>query len=464
MRKGAVAAIGAVVVLVAGYAGATAWSGRVTEKRHAEQLALMQGEVAGARPVERSFQRGFFTSQSTTSFQIGCAAADGKPPLRVTVADTIRNGPIAGGTVAAAVIDSQVTLGGSEGERINAMFTGAPLKVHTVVGFGGGYTSTLQSGAATMPIGDGAELAWQGLSGTVRGQSGSRAFSYALKSPGLTILDPARGTKVTLAGLDVRAEGGAVKGASLLGLGKAQGSLDAMTMELKLPTPAGEAGAPVVVSFTGLAFASDTQVASELLANTSTVTGAGVVNGAKIDRFEMQASMKRLHAPTYQRLMEKLTSAGADCGTAAKEAVAAQMLETLQADVMALLQHNPEFALDKLTVEHAGQRGEVAYSISVQGLTAADAQQPLMAALMRGARLTASMRLPVAWVRRAAAEGASRLQGTAPAPALVDVMVEEATAKGFVVRDGDYLTSRVEFAAGALTVNGKGLPMGGKPP
>ena len=463
MNKGVVGAVGAALVLVVGYAGATFWTGKVTEKRHAEQLAMVQGEISAARPVERSYQRGFFTSRSTTSFDIGCPAPDGKAALRVTVTDSIRNGPIAGGTLAAAVIDSQVTLGGSEGERINAMFTGAPLTVHTVVGFGGRYTSTVQSKAATMAVGQGVEVSWQGLDGTVEGQSGTSTFTYVLKSPGIAIADPAHGTKVTLAGLDMRAEGGgAVKGALLLGVGKAQGSLESMTIELKLPATTGPASPPMGASLTGLKFVSDTQVANELLANTATFSGAGMINGAKIDRFEMQASMKRLHAPTYQRLVDKLARAGGDCG-GAKDAVAAQMLETLQGDVMALLQHNPEFALDKLTVDHAGQRGEFAYSVGTQGLTAADAQQPLMATLMKGARFTASMRVPVAWIRRAAAEGGSRLQGAVPPAELVDVMIQDAAAKGLVVRDGDFLASRIEYAAGVLTVNGKPLPMGGPP-
>lgn len=469
MNKGAVAGIGVVVVLVAGYAGATLWTGQVTERRHAEQLARVQGEVPGARPAERSYERGFFTSRSTTAFQIGCPAPGGAAPFRVTVTDAIRHGPFAGGTVAAAVIDSQVSLGGSEGERLNAMFTGAPMTVRTVVGFGGRFTSTVQSGAATLPIGEGAELAWQGLSGTVEGQTGASAFSYALKSPGLTITEPKLGSKVVLSGLAMKAEGvGGVKAAGLLGVGKSEGSLDSMQMSMALPAMPGAPGAvaapsaPLTASFTGLKFTSDTRLDGELLAFASNFSGAGVVGGAKIDRFDMQASMKRLHAPTYQRVMERVAGMSKDCNVAAKEDPA-RLLETMQADFMALLKHNPEIALDKLTIDHAGQRGELSYSAGVQGLSAVDAQQPLMVSLMQGARLTATMRVPVAWVRRVAAESASRLQGTATAPELVDVMIDDAVAKGFVVRDGEHVTSRVEFAAGELKVNGKALP-GGPPP
>lgn len=459
MNRGVAGAIGAVIVLGGGYAAATFWSGKVAEQRYAEQLSKVQGGLVMLRPVERSYQRGFFTSRSTATFPIGCPAADGKQALRITVNDTIRNGPIAGGTLAAAVVDSQVTLGGSEGERINALFSGALLTVHTVVGFDGRFSSTMQSAAATMPVGDGAVITWRGLSGSVEGQSGSAGFTYAMKSPGLTIADPVRGMTATLAGLDVRAESGALKG-SMLGLGKGQGSIDAMTMAVSLPAPAGAVGPSTTVSFTGLKFTTDTQLNNELLASTLNFSGAGVVNGAKIDRFEMQTSMKRLHAPTYQRLVEKLAGAGADCG-AAKEAVGAKMLETVQADVVALLQRNPEVSLDKLTVEHAGQRGEIAYSVGVQGVGAADAQLPLTALLMKSARLTASMRVPVAWIKRAAAEGGSRLQGGAPPAEMVDVMIQQAAAKGFVVREGDFLASRVDYAGGAVTVNGKPLPMGG---
>jgi hypothetical protein len=90
-------------------------------------------------------------------------------------------------------------------------------------------------------------------------------------------------------------------------------------------------------------------------------------------------------------------------------------------------------------------------------VTEAQAAQPLPALLMAHAHARAATRLPVSWLGKLSQAGASRLQGTVPDPAMVDALLEQAQAKGFIVRDGDYVKSDVAFAKGALTVNGKPL-------
>ncbi len=136
----------------------------------------------------------------------------------------------------------------------------------------------------------------------------------------------------------------------------------------------------------------------------------------------------------------------------------------MQTDLMALAAFNPEFALDKLTVDYAGKRGEFPCALGLQGVTAADTGLPPMAMLMTRAHATSAMRLPVAWIRQLSQEGSARLQSAVPAPAVVDAMVDAAVDSGHMVRDGDYVTSSLDFSAGTMTVNGTVVSGAGKGP
>ena len=463
MKKTTVAAVGIVVVLVAGYAGATAWSGQRTEARHHEYLERLQAQAPFLKLTEQTYRKGFASASSSSTFEIGCATADGKVPTRLVLAETIHHGPFAGGTVAAAVIDAQLGLSGAGSERTMAMFAGAPLSAHTVVDFSGKATSTVSGAAAKIALPEGAEIAWQGLSGTVELGGDMRAFSYHMKSPGVTVADAATGLSLRMAGLDVQAAGSFLSGSSHLAIGKDQGSVDAVEMSMAMPAAGAAAARPVSISFTGLEFASDSSIAGELIRLTSTLGGAAVFNGARVDRFEMQGSMKNLHAPTYLKIMERLSTL-TGCEQPAASAAPAKLLGDLQADVMALARHNPEVALDKLVIDHGDRHGELSYSLALQGVTAADAQLPPMALLMTRGRARATMRMPVAWIRQLSQEGSSRMQGAVPGPEVVDAMVDSAVAEGYLVRDGDDVRSSVDFTAGVMTINGKALPSGGKRP
>ena len=407
-------AVGAVVVVAAGYAGATAWAGQKTQARYQDQVAKVQSQYPFLKVGEQRYEKGFFTSTSTMSFQIGCAAADGKPAPTIVVVDTIHHGPLAGGAVAAAVIDSQIGLGGEPGQRVAAMFGGAPLTAHTVVGFAGNYSSVVHSSPAKIPVPEGAELAWQGLDGTFEANADASAVSYRLKSPGLALSDPAHGATVRLAALEMRADAKAVPGSGLLKVGKAEGSLGSMEMTMAPPAGSAAAGKPLSASLGAIRFSNETSVTGDLLGGTGTMSGSGAIDGAKIDKFEMKVSMKRIHAPTYQRLMETMSKANPGCDAAGKAAAdPAALLAKLQADLVALLQFNPEFSMDSLAIDYAGQHGEIAYSLAMQGVTAAEAQAPLMPLLIQHGHATASARLPVAWIRQLAQASAARLQGGA---------------------------------------------------
>ncbi len=457
MNKKVYSSAGIVVAsLIAGYAGATAWSGKQAEARHHEYLSRIQTEAPFLRVVGQGYHHGFFKATSTTTFEIGCAPATGKPAPTVVITSTVHHGPFAEGTVAAAVVDTQVTLGGAEGARLVAPFVGAPISARTVVGFDGKATSTVKSGAAKIALPDGIELVWEGLAGTIESGAGTTTFAYHLTSPGLAVADPAHGLSTRMAGLDMQSAGAFIGAASRLSTGKAQGTAQTVELTAAMPLPSGGTKA-VNVSMTGLRFDSDASIAGDLMTLVSGFSGAALVDGVRIDRFDMKASMKRLHAPTYERMMGRLANAAPGCAPAGRETTPTMMMESLDADLMALARFDPEVALDKLTIDHAGGRGEFSYSFGLVGVTAADAELPRLAMLATRGRAKASMRVPMAWLLKLSQEGATRLEGAVPPAAALEALIDQAVGNGYLVREGDDVRSSIDFSAGTLTVNGKVL-------
>ncbi len=456
MNKAA-AGLGLVVVLGGGYLGATGWAGQQAEARHRERLAQLQARVPIIKVSEQKYAKGFFRSTSTTTLQFGCAAAGGKPLPTATVTSSIRHGPIAGGTFAAAVVDSQLRIAGgdADAQRVIAAFgDGALMRVHTVMAFDGGSSSTFASPAARLPLGRGAEVEWKSLSGEFVASRDGRAVTYRMNSPGLAITDPAQSGSVRVGAIAMHGDGQAIGPTDPFLIGKVEGTLEAMEIA------GGATGAPVKVVFSGMRFTSATTLAGELLGGTSSFAGAGMFGDVKVDKFDMTMSMKRIHAPSYQRLMETVTKEAYRCDGAEQAAALASLPGKIQADLMALLRHGPEVSLDRMAVVSGGLTGEFSYAVGVEGVTEADAAQPLPAVLLTRGYARAATRVPVAWLRSLSQAGASRLPGSVPDPAGVDAMLELGQAQGYLVRDGDYVKSEMSFAKGAMTVNGQ--PLGGR--
>ena len=141
LNKKVVLGVLAAAIAVA-YGGSTWWAGTKIKSRYDIAFDELPKQTALVRVTERKYERGFFGAVSTVTLEIGCAAdaaapaaaapaaadkpAEGeeaeadeeedaggiKPPkqLRLTIRDTIHHGPLAGGTLAAATIDSELVL------------------------------------------------------------------------------------------------------------------------------------------------------------------------------------------------------------------------------------------------------------------------------------------------------------------------------------------------------------------
>lgn len=457
MNKGLIAAAAAVVLAGVAVVGGAAVTGSQAMKKIQGAPAQWQAQWPLMKVVDQKYQKSLFGATHTVTLSFGCGTATDSP---ITIRQTIQHGPLPGfKTLAAAVIDTEIVVPESEKKAVAAIIGGdkSPFTAHTVVGFGGATTTNFSIPAMNFASPKGEKVAWQGLSGDVKQASGK--ILYDVASPGFSFngKDEKSSVDMKLAALRIHGELGDAPGSFWLRPGT--GEFELVSLDMNAVSTAQPGMPPMKVALSQLKASAENKLDGELMSNVAKFTAKGTINDVRVDKMELQASVKRIHAPTYQRFIQRVI----DTSTAAcdmKQSVSPQVLMAqMQQDFAAMLPHNPEYSLDKLAVEIDGKRGEMSYSVGVAGATAADAQLPLPALLMTKGQLRGEAKLPSLWVEKTFARFGNGPQGAQADPAaqaeMANVMIAKFVNDGYVVKDGEMLTSKISFDKGQLTVNGK---------
>lgn len=468
MNKGLAAGLGAVAVVGAAYVGASAWTGQQVKKHYEAQSAKLAAQLPFLKVVEQRHEAGLFTSTHTMTLRVGCVpqaqAGDGVKrgePLQFTAVDHIQHGPLPGFRgVGAAAIDSELVLPASAQQALAKLFgERRPLTARTLVGFDGSYTSAIASPAASLNVAEGQSFGWGGLTLQLSGDASGQSLKYDMAFPSLEMKDAKQGVQMKFSGMSARGEAHGDGSSLLFMAGKSEGEIASMEMSARPPSAA--ASEPFRFALNQLKFKGETTMDKELVSTTTTLAGTGQVGATKLDKIEMTTSLKRLHAPSYLRFVNTLMDSSFSCDDAKAEPDPMAVLQAMQASLAQMLPYNPEYSLDKLAVEMGGKRGELSYGIAVAGVTEEDLKLPAPALLLTKSELKADVKLPVAWIEQLLA--AMPAQAAAPQPELVDTMIEQFAAQGFVVRDGEFVSSSLRFKNGQAEVNGKPLQLG-RPP
>jgi len=501
LSKKAVLGTLAAAIAVA-YGGSTWLAGSKVKSSYEAALEELPKQTALVRVIDRKYESGFFGAVSTVTFEFGCAAdtsaaqvpAVAKPvkpaegdeedeeaeaeaesapfkPVRVTVRDTIHHGPIAGGTLAAATIDSELVLDVKAQAEAEKLFGKAkPLTAHTKVAFNGGYATDLTVAPIKLAEEGKGEFAWQGAQAHIEVNAARTKARYDLTMPGLDFNDAPKGVQMKMGKLTAKADMDNSAG-WILATGKSEGRLESFEFSATkglggsadADEPAGTRK-PVKVLLQNVDLTGEATIKDGLYASDATLKGQGKIGETSIDKFEMSSGGRRIHAAGYKKLADAYlqSSAAAGCGKSSKATQAAMkaLADQLAPDLKAMAKYSPEFGLDKMVVEIGGKRGEVSYTAGMVGVTDEDLQAPGMALLLKRGVLKAQARLPVQWLEQIAATGAE--SGQTPPPEMVAGLVEQGEEKGFVKRDGEHVTGQVEFSDGSLKVNGKPLSELGK--
>lgn len=472
MNKGVAVGLGAVAVVGAAYVGASVWAGQQVKRHYETQSDTLARQMPFLKAAQESHEGGVFSSTHTMTWRLGCLPQrqpDGSvkrgEPLQFTVVDRIQHGPLPGfRRLGAAAIDSELVLAETTRQALAEVFGEGkqPLAVRTLVGFDGRYVSTISSPAASIAATEKSpQLNWGGIQATVHGDTSGRSATYDFSLPGFEVIDARQGVTLKLTGFTMRGEAGGDGTSSLLLAGKSEGSLAGMEMSVRPPD--GAASEPFRMSLGPLKFDGKATVDKELLSSTSSMTGSGQIGATRLDKIEMTASMKRLHVPSYLAMIGTLLDGSMSCEADKPEPDPQVVMEAMQKSLAALLPHNPEYSLDKLAVETGGKRGELSYAIAVAGVTEADLQLPAPMLLMTKGELKADVRLPVGWIEQLLMSLPGKAQAAAPQPEMVNVMLDQFSAQGLVVREGEFVSASLRFKNGQAEVNGKPLQLG-RPP
>ncbi|MGJ7498218.1 YdgA family protein [Variovorax sp. RT4R15] len=456
MKKAAVAA--ALVVLVGGaYLGATAYTSHRIAAAYDARVAKLEQQLPFLRVVDRQTDKGLFSSTYSGNVRIGCIpdAAGGKAdkPLLIGFRDHVRNGPLPGfAGFGAAVIDSEIVLPAEAPEGLRKYLAGMkPQDIRTTVGYGGGYQTALRlpAGDYTLPEG---QLSWPEMRaiGAGRLDGSSASFDGSLSEFAFRGTDKGDGKGASFKLVNLRWQG-ANRGEGSIWLRPGTSRIEIERVELL----AEAGGKPFSAQVGKISYATELSAEQDLLQGKATITANATLQigpdakPIQLDQIELQESFKRLHAPTLQKVLETSMADLSACGAEGAPAVdaAARGQEMLRM-LAQLLPYAPELSVDKLAVGYEGQRGELSYAVSAPGLTAQDIETPgaLQGKLQQNLVLRANARLPAAWIEQLGAQ-----QQVAQA----DTMLDLAVGKGFVVRDGDHVTSSVVVERGAILVNGK---------
>jgi uncharacterized protein YdgA (DUF945 family) len=376
--------------------------------------------------------------------------------MTITFRDTIAHGPFPGLAGAGlARIDTQIVLPPETPEALRKWMEGMkPDAIRTTIAFDGAAATNVNLPAGEIKAGE-AGAHWKPVRFSARVNGARTHLSYDFDLPELAAEvskgEDAMGFK--LVNLHTQDTGEITN--LLMTDGTGSGTLDSLQFTV--------AKAGVLVDLHQLKFDSSAKTENDLLGSTGSLTGALDVKAGdkqfKFDKIELQASMKRIHAPTLQKITLGLWGEmGNICRKTPEEL--GQSLQAKQAEMLLglkdLLAHDPEYAVDKIALTWEGKEGQVSYSVAAHGITAEDLQQTdpaQLMGLMNKLTIKSSAKLPMAWLDKIAIE----VKGGTPqeAHAQIEGILAPFVQAGYVTREGDYVSSSSVMENGQTTINGK---------
>jgi uncharacterized protein YdgA (DUF945 family) len=453
----AILGLGVTVLVTAGAgAGAAFYLGNKTHDYLDEATHKIAPQIPFVRVAKIEHGKGILNSTRTTTLDLGCTGNDGKPPLSVQLKENIQHGPFPGWNMAAlTVIDSEIVLPAQAQEVIGAFFNGKPVySTRTVVGFDGSYRQTFSMPAGQMTRPDGSKIIWHGLTGTAIGHKDKSHYTVDATSAGFEVSSAKDGALLKIGRMHLKGEGEMALDALWVATGKSEFIID--SAEATFPSPSGQA---FNMKMGKVLLGSDTTVQQDLLTSTSLFSASGTFNDVKLDEIEMQASIKRLHRPTFTKVMQYILKTAFSCEALRNPNAGPQMIQAMQSDLMQLLPHNPEYGLDKLRVVYAGKEASVSYTLGVNGVTAEDVKslQPatLIPALMPKMVFKAEGKLPIAWIGQMMSAMPRPASQSALQPEALASMLQTAAAQGWIIKEGEYIASKFLFSNGQMLLNDK---------
>lgn len=473
MNKAAAVALAAVVGVGAATVSAAAWMGGTA----VEQLRAQNEQLGKLAPsfkvVDEHVERGLFRSSYDVRVRFGCMpklpAVPGAPalpaapgePLELGFHTEVRHGPLLASGFGFAQLDSTVRVPEAWQARVEAVAgKEPPLHVRTTLGFDRGFQSELTVPALRFSDPQAGSFESAALKAKVRGSTidPSQGGSYEYELPGWTLHTSAPDATMELSVGRVQAtlKLGPRKDQSLwFADSESSGTITDLSFLGSAASTLGGAPTSFKAGFPALTVSSHATLDKGLYASEVSYSGRATFNSFKVDKVELKGGLRRLDAAGYQALLKHLLDGLLSCDASGGSLEAA--FPALERDAVALMMHDPEYALDTFAIELDGQRGELSYSLGTKGVKPDDAQRALLDLAMERGVLHAHVKVQLGLLDAIDKRMASGGPGGAPGGlrAMADFAVMQFGEAGYVVQTGDALESALEYDNGQLLLNGK---------
>ena len=478
----------ALIILVAaiagsGYTGASWYFGKQTEaivNAQYDQLLLMAPYL---EIVERDYQRGIFTSRESVKLAISkqltgdSTSATGhtgdEDTLHLILHSQIQHGPFPGfSTYAAAVSDTEVSLPEPIDSDLKRLLGDqSPFSQQTTINIDGSGQAIFSSPAFEFELPDqeggseeGFKLTWRGIEGNMEFSADMRQFQFDAKAPELLFTSESDEVKIKLSGISMQsAQQKVFDDIPVFFSGKQQVSVD----EVALDIPETETGQLLVKQ---LSYEVNLPQEGEFIDMVERMSIESLRLGEdSIGPIHFDYSLKHLHARAVAEISQAFMSLYTDAMLASGDSAAMMnnLMPVFTEQGTKLLQHQPEFHLDRISLANAQGESSFAGRVRLNQfdleqamanpmllLTKLDAsgeldlQEEMVIELLRNPPGKAAMAQKISDPETLEAESAMRAEQFQQQVAML-------TEQGYLTREGKRLKSKAEFKQGQLMINGK---------
>ncbi len=462
--------VAAAAVLVALLVFAPWGFGKLAERHINGGLDRALDQVPYFTVVDRRYTPGWFSSEQVLTFELsnpwkklmqeamadsgdsgtdlfdddnGESSAENKsvPDSRVTVRNTIQHGPVLWPFgFGAARVKTEIVWSDEARESLVRLFgDDEPFRVVSRVGFLGGGSTTFSSAKRTIKPEKGDEISWDDLEFTVHYSRDASKLSFDGQWPRFEVRSKDGGHLLMR---DLEAEGSGDRILGDLYDSKAEIEIDS----IRVVDTQGE-----TFEAKNIEYLVDSSHKGDFV-DVSAKFGAGPVTAKQLTMTELHydVSLRHLHAASFDALMKAVKQSYARASDETTE-TSLGMTDEEKQTFFALLNHDPEFAIDRIGFATKAGDGVIKGVLRLNGATEADFA---MGALSLIGKLEAEFDIDFSEAL------IKELGGGETGP--VDMVVSE----GYAVRKEGRITSRIEFKAGELKINGKvqEIPGFGPPP
>ena len=415
-------------------------------------------EVAGElfRSIEAMQTAPTENSGDPSEEQEAAAPAVPMKPILITIRNHIKHGPVAGGSLALAKVDTELVFEDKIQQEITKAFAGKkPLEISTTMNFAGGGTSILSSPPASVSIKEGTtKVSWLGLRGTADFTKDMASYKSDVSSAGLEMSGGPKNEVMKMSDLRVVSDKKRLPGLSMFYLGKDNGTIKQMSF-----SSAGEPNKAIMMNdITYLGDVTEAggyiDIAAKMGATKLTV-GADGYGPAHYD-----LSLRHLHTQTFEKIMKSLAEFYSRKHKSLED-MSNATLDPWKKFGPELLQHHPEIVIDRISFTTVDGEAMIKGSVKAPTATAADATNS--AALLGKLQAQVDVVLPDGMLMKFSGAGKETDEEKAMAAEMMIQQLQGLEQQGYVTRADKLWKSRLEWKDGQVTVNGKPFQMPGAP-